>query len=160
MSTSGIAQVVWSGWNEVTRNYQLRGTQRGLNGAWKPSITISLEGEEAYGPHVALDRSGHAVVVWNGEVNLGAEIKSSFRDETTPLVVTKSGSGSGAVTSQPAGINCGATCAARLREESSVTLTASPPAGSRFVGWSGACARIRRLHGGNRRSPGVGKRRV
>jgi hypothetical protein len=140
MSTSGLGQVVWSGWNEATHNYQLRGTQQRLDGAWKPSILISLEREEAYGPHVALDRSGHAVVVWNGEVELGAEIKSSFRDETTPLVVTKSGSGSGVVTSQPAGVDCGATCTVRLPEESRVTLTASPPAGSRFVGWSGACA--------------------
>lgn len=139
MSTSGAAQVVWSGWNEATHNYQLRGTQQRLDGTWKPSILISLELEEAYGPHVALDRSGHAVVVWNGEVELGAEIKSAFRDETTLLVVTKSGSGAGTVTSQPAGIDCGATCAVRLPEESSTTLSASPAPGSRFVGWSGAC---------------------
>ena len=80
------------------------------------------------------------IVVWNGEVDLGAEIKSSFHDESTPLVVTKPGSGSGAVTSGPAGIDCGAICTAGFPEESTVTLTASPAAGSRFVGWSGACA--------------------
>jgi hypothetical protein len=140
MSAFGVAQVVWSGWNEATHNYELRGAQQRLDGSWKPSATISLEGEEAYGPHVALDQSGHAVVVWNGEVAAGAEIKSSFREETTPLGVTKSGSGSGTVTSQPAGINCGATCSVGLPEETSVTLTAAAAAGSRFVGWSGACA--------------------
>jgi hypothetical protein len=140
LSSSGVAQVVWSGWNEATHNYELRGAQQRLDGSWKPSATISLEGEEAYGPHVALGQSGHAVVVWNGEVALGAEIKSTFREETAPLVVTRSGSGSGTVSSQPAGINCGATCSVRLPEESSVTLTTAPAAGSRFVGWSGACA--------------------
>jgi hypothetical protein len=140
ISTFGVAQVVWSGWNETTHNYQLRVTRLQLNAGWQPSVLVSRELEEAYGPHVAVDQSGHAIVVWNGEVELGAEIKSSFRDETTPLVVTKSGTGTGTVTSQPAGIDCGATCTVGLPEEGSVTLTASPAAGSRFVGWSGACA--------------------
>ena len=140
MSAFGVGQVVWSGWNEATHNYELRGDRQRPDGTWRSSVTISREGEEAYGPHVALDRSGHAVVVWNGEVSLGAEIRSSFREETVPLVVTKSGSGSGTVTGKPAGIDCGATCTVRLPEESSVTLNASPAPGSRFVGWSGACA--------------------
>jgi Divergent InlB B-repeat domain len=140
ISPFGVAQVVWSGWNEATHNYVLRGDQQRLDGSWKPSITISLEGEEAYGPHLAVDASGDAVVVWNGEVPLGSEIRSSFRAGGTPLVITKSGSGAGTVTSQPAAIDCGTTCSVRLPEESSVTLIASPAAGSRFVGWSGACA--------------------
>ena len=74
------------------------------------------------------------------EVPLGAEIKSSFREITTPLVVTRAGSGSGAVTSMPAGIDCGATCTAAFQEESTVTLTPEAAAGSSFAGWSGACS--------------------
>jgi hypothetical protein len=139
MSTAGVAQVVWSGWHEATHNYQLRATRLQLNGAWQPSVLVSRELEEAYGPHVAVDQSGHAIIVWNGEVAAGAEIMSSFRDETSPLAVSTAGNGSGTVSSGPAGIDCGALCTARFNEESTVTLTAAPAAGSRFAGWSGAC---------------------
>jgi hypothetical protein len=44
------------------------------------------------------------------------------------------------VTSSPAGIDCGATCSAQYTQHSSVTLTATPAAGSTFSGWSGACS--------------------
>ncbi len=56
------------------------------------------------------------------------------------LSVTKSGSGSGTVTSSPAGINCGATCSAPFSNGTAVTLTAAPASGSKFTGWSGACS--------------------
>jgi hypothetical protein len=55
------------------------------------------------------------------------------------LTVSENGSGSGTVTSSPAGLNCGSTCAARFDAGTVVTLTASPAAGSAFGGWSGAC---------------------
>ena len=54
-----------------------------------------------------------------------------------PLSVTKTGAGSGTVTSSPVGINCGATCSASFNNGTSVTLTATPDAGSTFNGWSG-----------------------
>jgi hypothetical protein len=140
MSPAGAARVVWSGWNESTHNYATRTSSLLANGTWQGSNLVSLEGEESYGPHVALDHSGHSVIVWNGEVPLGAEIKSSFRDDATSLVVTRAGSGSGTVTSLPAGIDCGATCTAPFPEESTVTLTPEAAAGSSFAGWSGACS--------------------
>ena len=62
-------------------------------------------------------------------------------DGTTPtayaLAVGKSGSGSGTVTSAPAGIDCGATCQANFGDGTAVTLTAAPATGSKFMGWSG-----------------------
>ena len=51
--------------------------------------------------------------------------------------VSKSGNGSGTVTSSPAGITCGATCASSFNYATSVTLTATPATGSTFTGWSG-----------------------
>ncbi len=45
--------------------------------------------------------------------------------------------GTGTVTSAPAGINCGSLCSARFLQGSQMTLTASPDAGSTFTGWSG-----------------------
>jgi Divergent InlB B-repeat domain/PASTA domain len=54
------------------------------------------------------------------------------------LVITKSGSGT--VTSNPAGVDCGSTCAYDFADGASVMLTASAAAGSTFTGWSGACS--------------------
>jgi phospholipase C len=56
------------------------------------------------------------------------------------LSVQSAGSGSGTITSSPAGINCGATCSANFASGTAVTLTATPNAGSTFAGWSGGCS--------------------
>ncbi|MDO8676397.1 MAG: hypothetical protein Q7K16_01970 [Candidatus Azambacteria bacterium] len=53
------------------------------------------------------------------------------------LSVSKTGTGSGTVTSNPAGISCGSTCSDDFNYNTSVTLTASPATGSDFTGWSG-----------------------
>jgi hypothetical protein len=53
------------------------------------------------------------------------------------LSVNKSGSGSGSVTSLPAGINCGPSCSAVYSEGTTVTLSALSDADSTFTGWSG-----------------------
>jgi uncharacterized delta-60 repeat protein len=58
---------------------------------------------------------------------------------SSTLAVTKSGSGSGSVTSSPDGIDCGATCSASFATVP-VTLTATAAPGSSFTGWSGACS--------------------
>ncbi len=55
------------------------------------------------------------------------------------LTVVKSGSGSGTVTSLPAGINCGATCSASFGAGTAVTLSTTPTsAASTFTGWLGS----------------------
>lgn len=53
------------------------------------------------------------------------------------LTVTKAGTGSGTVTSNPAGINCGSVCSAQFPRNTTVTLTATPDSGSRVQSWSG-----------------------
>jgi hypothetical protein len=53
------------------------------------------------------------------------------------LSVSKSGTGSGAVTSTPLGINCGNNCSGSYSNGKPLTLTASPILGSVFTGWSG-----------------------
>lgn len=56
------------------------------------------------------------------------------------LTVSKSGNGSGTVTSSPSGIDCGSTCTASFDNGTSVTITATPAGGSTFAGWSGDCS--------------------
>lgn len=79
-----------------------------------------------------------------GYAGKGFELRTEFG--WTPeisLVVTKSGSGSGTVVSEPAGIECGAICEASFYRgplvygEVPIALTATPDPGSVFVGWSG-----------------------
>lgn len=53
------------------------------------------------------------------------------------LTVNKGGGGVGTVISSPAGISCGATCAASFSQGTMVSLSAIPAMGSVFSGWSG-----------------------
>ncbi len=55
------------------------------------------------------------------------------------LTVTPAGTGSGTITSSPAGISCGADCWHTYAPGTVVTLNAAAAVGSYFVGWSGAC---------------------
>jgi photosystem II stability/assembly factor-like uncharacterized protein len=60
---------------------------------------------------------------------------------TFPLItygLTLNKTGSGTVTSNPAGIDCGGDCSQDYDGNTVVTLTATPDAGALFAGWSGA----------------------
>ncbi|RUQ35466.1 MAG: hypothetical protein EKK69_14880, partial [Candidatus Competibacteraceae bacterium] len=55
---------------------------------------------------------------------------------TNSLIVNKAGTGSGTVTSSPAGIDCGVDCVETYAANTLVTLTATAQTGSTFTGWS------------------------
>jgi hypothetical protein len=57
---------------------------------------------------------------------------------TYALIITMTGTGTGSVTSSPAGIDCGTTCAFSFNPNTTVNLSAVPATGSTFAGWSGA----------------------
>ncbi len=96
--------------------------------------------------------SGSTFAGWSGacsgtgtcQVTMNRDQTVTATFNTTPpthtLTVSKAGSGSGSVASQPAGIDCGATCSHSFDGGTQVTLTPTPASGSTFAGWSGACS--------------------
>ena len=92
--------------------------------------------------------SGSTLASWTGctsssgttcnvTMTAAKNVTATFNLQTFALTVTKTGSGT--VTSNPAGINCGATCAFAYASGQSVTLTPTPASGYYFSSWSGAC---------------------
>ncbi|TAM52008.1 MAG: hypothetical protein EPN53_06280, partial [Acidobacteria bacterium] len=61
----------------------------------------------------------------------------AYEPSSYVLTVATSGTGAGSVGSSPAGISCGAVCAAPFAAGTVVTLTANPDPSSSFAGWSG-----------------------
>jgi 6-phosphogluconolactonase len=53
------------------------------------------------------------------------------------LSVVRTGSGSGTVSSEPSGVECGGLCSYAFGEGEKIKLTESPEPGSTFAGWSG-----------------------
>ena len=67
-------------------------------------------------------------------------VTATFDLPSHTLTVSKAGTGSGSVSSSPAGIDCGATCSHAYTQGTPVELTPVAAAGSTFTGWSGACS--------------------
>ena len=79
-------------------------------------------------------------------MNANRSVTITYAPTTEPITVAAAGTGTGSVASTPAAISCTATagvaagtCTSPFAYGSSVTLTATPAAGSAFVGWTGAC---------------------
>jgi hypothetical protein len=66
-------------------------------------------------------------------------VTATFERITHTVTVHKAGSGTGTVTSSPAGIDCGNDCIDGFNQGDDVTLTAAEDVGSVFTGWSGNC---------------------
>ena len=96
--------------------------------------------------------SGNSFTGWGGAcsgtgtctitMSAAKNVTASFALPSGPyaLTVSKSGTGSGTVTSSPSGISCGSDCSNTYDVGTSVTLTAVPHDGNAFTVWSGACS--------------------
>lgn len=121
-------------------------------GVYNPGASVTLTAKPA---------SGSAFSMWGGAcagnaltctvlVNAESSVTANFvaaaggggggggGGSTSTLSVGRSNPGT--VTSSPAGIACGSTCSAKYAPGSAVSLTATPPAGQSFLGWSGGCS--------------------
>jgi hypothetical protein len=67
-------------------------------------------------------------------------IHATFAQKIYDITVSKSGTGTGTITSLPVGINCGSVCSETYNAGAQVTLAATPNKNSYFAGWSGACS--------------------
>lgn len=84
--------------------------------------------------HVVRSRTGCSIpCTMNGNKTMTIDIGPPT------ISVTNAGSGSGDVTSNPAGIACPSTCFQEFASGYTVGLSAVPKAGSKFMGWSGDC---------------------
>ena len=153
-----------SGSGEDSSSYALTITRAG---AGTGSVTSSPSGincgsdcSESYGGGVvvtltAVPDEGSTFTGWNGDIDCAdgtvtmdtdRGCLASFAAETNPgedpegyvLTITKSGIGSGTVTTSPAGIDCGSDCSEAYANGTAVHLTALPAADSSFAGWSGS----------------------
>lgn len=100
-------------------------------------------------PSVAYDASlGKALIAYSGQPSSTAPnnlvnyyARPWFvNNPAVELTVARDGTGSGTVTSNPAGIDCGSTCAFSFDSGAPVTITAAAASGSTFAGWGGACS--------------------
>lgn len=111
-------------------------------------------GEYDYGTEVTLSANpgSHSLFTgWSGPcsgtadcvvtMDQARQVMAEFAMEKRTLDVNRSGNGSGRITSQPAGVDCGSSCEGiPFDYGTEVTLTAMPTADSSFSGWSGACS--------------------
>lgn len=87
----------------------------------------------------AFQPDGRAVIGGSFTAYDGVNRSAVARVDVTAysLTVERDGTGTGTVSSDPAGIDCGADCTAYYHPGTVVQLTALPAAGSTFSGWSG-----------------------
>jgi hypothetical protein len=93
--------------------------------------------------------SGSTFTGWSGActgtgscavtMSAAKSVTATFNAVTFQLSVTLAGTGSGTVSSTPAGINCPGTCSTNFNSGTSVMLNPTAASGSSFAGWSGAC---------------------
>lgn len=96
------------------------GTVEGVQSGW--GVTAA----EGYVYKSSIDTALH---VW--------PVRGGQSDVSGSLTISRTGTGSGLVSSNPAGLSCGTACYANFVTGQSVTLTATPNGGSVFSGWTG-----------------------
>ncbi len=138
VAVDGATTVVWYRSNGVNTIVQAS-TRPAGSVTFGGAENLSAAGQNAASPQVAVAVDGAATVVWQRDGPTYIRIQESTSGATMySLTLTKSGAGNGSVSSGPAGIDCGLVCSYHFSLSTSVTLTASPAAGSAFAGWSGS----------------------
>ncbi|HUP96559.1 MAG TPA: choice-of-anchor D domain-containing protein [Usitatibacter sp.] len=129
------------GWqSEAGGQYQLDAASPGF----AKGIKLANFNDDAATPDVGAHQSGSAAMRFGLAASPGPAVGPVAPPPPPPstfaLGVSRAGSGTGVVSSAPAGIDCGATCSADFANGALVTLAATAAPDSVFAGWSGACS--------------------
>lgn len=105
--------------------------------------TVTLTGTSGAGSEPVAWSGCESVAEGKCVVTMSAakSVTATFDLPAFQLTVKEAGTGTGTVTSSPAGIECGGVCSAPFAEKSTVTLTGSPDLNSLAVAWTG-CASV------------------
>ena len=115
-------------------------------GTTNPAVGPHTYDQNTVVPISATANAGYRFGSWSGDpdcsdasvtMNADKTCTANFILDTHTLTVSLAGTGSGTVTSSPAGINCGLDCTQDYNYGTAVTLTPTAGAGSHFAGWSG-----------------------
>jgi YVTN family beta-propeller protein len=109
-----------------------------INGATNSTVTI-IDPKANAPEAVAVDATTDQIYAANSASGNLSVIDGGGVAETHTLAVLLAGDGSGTVTSSPAGIDCGTSCAGTFAAGTAVSLSAIASSGSVFSGWSGPC---------------------
>ena len=134
VSPDGTATAIWTADGVVQSATRAPGEDFG------ELTELTLPGSAAKNPQITAGPDGVASAVWVDETTSDEVIKSTSTQRPIIRVETSlEGDGSGVVSSDPEGIDCGEVCEAEFGSLTTVTLTAEPDEGSEFTGWGGAC---------------------
>lgn len=153
-----VKKIAGSGQFTLTSNmviYNLNVTKSGAGSgtitSLPPGINCGTDCSQDYSYNTtvtlsALPDTGSTFIEWSGDsdctdgivtMDSNKNCTASFNLQSYALNVNRTGNGTGNVTSSPLGIDCGVDCSQDYSYNTTVTLTASPDAGSAFAGWSG-----------------------
>jgi YVTN family beta-propeller protein len=102
------------------------------------SLTYQIVPDVNYSVNnVSVDGTGLGAITSYTFSNIAGphDIQATFIKHFDFISVLKTGTGTGTVTSNTGGINCGAACYVSVTDGTQVTLTATPDAGMYFAGW-------------------------
>jgi hypothetical protein len=137
--TSSVPGGGYEGWHGTSMAAPHVAGAWALHKHWQPTASVSavLATMQSNGVTINDTRAGGTVTGLK-RINLSYIGAGS----TFALTVSKAGTAAslGTVSSAPAGISCGSDCSESYASGTSVTLTASAPAGAVFAGWGGACS--------------------
>ncbi|CAK0748793.1 exported hypothetical protein [Gammaproteobacteria bacterium] len=156
--TANDFEVIQLGYNPPPATYPLTVNKAGTcNTALVTSnpagINCGADCNESYAPNSSVTLKAGAVsgctfAGWSGDcsgtastcavtMSAAKTVTATYNKINKTLIVVKAGTGSGTVTSTPAGINCGSDCNEDYAPNTKVTLKAAVVSGSLFSGWNG-----------------------
>ncbi len=145
VSKSGTGTGTVKGGSPAEPNTINCGSGSGCEHEYLSGAVVTLTHEAAAGSEFkewtgACTGSGTCEVTMSAAKSVGAKFDLSAKPKFK-LTVSKSGSGSGTVTSVApnTGISCGSTCSFEFEEGKQVELTQSADSSSEFKEWTGAC---------------------